>query len=173
MSGEGGDLTPCAHSWPQREEDSSSLARTLPMKSHEPFTIALQLPFPLYKSVLLSLLWGVLHVACHGFRPRIAMLLVISNKPIFAGTIYVSLFISGQQRLGKRLGCLPLSSLEDTVLNSPIRMHFLPGHPKFMVIGYWISSVSWLMAKDCWDLSSWQENTPVKLVSSINTMHGA
>ena len=32
-----------------------------------------QLPFPFYKTVL-PLLWGYLHVACHGCRPQISLL---------------------------------------------------------------------------------------------------
>ena len=172
MSGEGGDLTPCAHSWTRQEEDSSSsLARTRPVKSHEPFTIALQLP--LCKSVLLSLLWGVLHVACHRFRPRIPILLLISNKPIFAGAIYVGLFISGQQRLGKKARMFTIVFFRRYSSKFPDKNAFSSWTSQ--VYGYWILDQlsSWLMAKDCWDLSSWQENTPVKLVSSINTTHGA
>ena len=60
----------------KKKDSSSFLERTQPMKSHgllvhyKPF----QVPFPLYKSVLLPLLCRDLHVALHSCRPQIAIL---------------------------------------------------------------------------------------------------
>ena len=50
--------------------------------------------FPLCKSVLLPFN-GDLHLACHGCRPQTATLLIF-NKPIFAGELSGSVFLSGQ-----------------------------------------------------------------------------
>ena len=48
------------------------------------FIIAYQLPFPVYKSILLPFPSGTLHMLCRGCTFQIAISLLILNKPIFA-----------------------------------------------------------------------------------------
>ena len=56
------------------------------------FTIAPANSLPLFISILLPLLCWHLHVACHGCRSQIAILLIV-NKSIFAGEICGSLSV--------------------------------------------------------------------------------
>ena len=63
------------------------------------FTTALPASFPLYKSVLLPLPCRDLHMAAMVADPRLQFS-ADPEKPIFAGEISGSLFISGQQTVG-------------------------------------------------------------------------
>ena len=74
---EGGAPTPCHDSKAQGEEER----HCFPGKdsaNEKPWTLCLlqpsQLPFPLFKGILLPLLCQDLYLSCHGCRPQIAIL---------------------------------------------------------------------------------------------------
>ena len=62
------------------------------------FTICSHLPFPFFKKVLLSLLWGDWHVARHSCRPQTAILRWSQANPFLLGkllAIYLSQHFGG------------------------------------------------------------------------------
>ena len=69
---------PCDDSRAQQEEEKLLFFPGKDSANEKPWTLCLlqpcQLPFPLYKRVLLPLLCGDLYVACHGCRSQITIL---------------------------------------------------------------------------------------------------
>lgn len=75
----------------KKKDTSSFLAKTHPMKSYGLFYYGLPNFLFLYKSILLSLPHGDLHMVHHGCITKCHFLLIL-NKPIFAGEISRGLF---------------------------------------------------------------------------------
>lgn len=68
---EGGALAACDRSRDQQEGGGLLFSPSKDAASEKPRPLCLlQLPFPLYKRVLLPLPWGNLHMACHACRPQ-------------------------------------------------------------------------------------------------------
>ena len=84
-----GVLMPCDNSRAQKEEECILFFPGKDSIRVSLFSLAPQLPFPIYKSVFLPLPHGDLHVAHHSCRPQTAFLSVL-NEHFFAGAIFGS-----------------------------------------------------------------------------------